>query len=161
MAKAKSYVPERLRSVTTTLAVKNALEAIEFYKKVFGAELLEHAPGPAPNSTMHAAIRIGDSVVFLADEMPMSSTKAPPSLGGASGGLMLYVPDCDEVIKRAVIYGAKVLMPAADMFWGDRFSQVVDPSGHIWSICTHQEDLSPDEMTARTQSWLAQVKSPK
>jgi PhnB protein len=159
MTKAKSYVREGLRSVTATLVVKNALEAIEFYKKAFGAELMEHSPGFTPGSTMHAAVRIGDAVVFLGDEMPQSPVKAPGSLGGASGTLMLFVPNCDEVFKRAILYGAKALMPVADQFWGDRFGQVVDPFGHVWGIATHKEELSPAEMTERTNAWMAQMKA--
>jgi PhnB protein len=161
MTKARSFIREGLRSLTPALTVKNALEAIDFYKKAFGAELVEHAPGLAPGSTMHAAVRIGDATLFMADEMPQSPVKAPGSLGGASGSLMFYVPNCDEVIQRAVAYGAKVLMPAGDQFWGDRFGQIADPFGHVWGIATSKEVLSPDEMAERTKAWLAQVKAQK
>ena len=155
MAKAKSHIPEGLRSVTAHLVVKNALEAIEFYKKAFGAEVVTHAPGPTPGSTMHAAIRVGDAQVFLADEM-MSVVKAPPNLGGTTSSLMLFVPDCDAVFNKAVAAGAKVNMPIADQFWGDRYGQVIDPSGHVWEIGTHKEDLSPEEMAQRAQAAMAQ-----
>ena len=155
MTKAKSYIPEGLRTVTAHIVVKNALSAIEFYKKAFGAELLSHAPGPAPGSTMHASIRIGDATVFLVDDMNMSVVKAPSSLGGTTSSLMLFVPDCDAVFNRAVAAGAKVNMPLADQFWGDRYGQVIDPSGHVWEIGTHKEDLTPEEMEQRAQAAMA------
>lgn len=155
MAKAKSYIPEGLRNVTAHLVVKNSLEAIEFYKKAFGAEVHSHAPGPTPGSTMHAAIRIGDAMVFLADDLNMSAVKAPGSLGGTTSSLMLYVTDCDAVFNKAVAAGAKVNMPIADQFWGDRYGQVIDPSGHVWEIGTHKEDLTPEELGQRAQAAMA------
>jgi uncharacterized glyoxalase superfamily protein PhnB len=142
------------------MAVKNALEAIEYYKKAFGAEVIEHAPGPTPGSTMHAAIRIADTVIFMADEMPGMKVKAPASTGAPTGSFMFYVPNCDDVIQRAVTYGAKKTMDPADQFWGDRFGQVVDPFGHVWGIATHKEDLTPAEMAERTRTFLAQMKGP-
>jgi uncharacterized glyoxalase superfamily protein PhnB len=156
MAKAKSYIPEGLRNVTSHLVVKNALDAIEFYKKAFGAKLQAHAPGPTPGSTMHAAIVIGDATVFLADDMSMSAVKAPGNLGGTTSSMMLYVPDCDAVFNQAIAAGARVNMPMADQFWGDRYGQVIDPAGHVWEIATHMEDLTPDEMGARAQAAMAQ-----
>jgi uncharacterized glyoxalase superfamily protein PhnB len=159
MAKAKSYVPEGLRSVTAHLVVKNAVEAIEFYKKAFGAELRSRAEGPTPGSTMHAEIRIGDASVFLADEM-MSVVKAPANLGGTTSSLMLFVPDCDAVFDKAVAAGAKVNMPLGDQFWGDRYGQVIDPFGHVWEIGTHKEELTPEEMSQRAQAAMAQFANP-
>jgi uncharacterized glyoxalase superfamily protein PhnB len=157
MAKAKSYLPEGLRSVTSHLVVKNALDAIEFYKKAFGAELLSHAPGPGPRSTMHASIKIGDGIVFLADEMPMSTTKAPKSLGGTTCSVTLFVPDADATFKTAVSAGAKVSMPVDDQFWGDRYGQVIDPEGHLWEIATHKEDLTADELQQRATAFMAEM----
>jgi PhnB protein len=157
MAKAKSYLPQGVRSVTPHLVVKNALESIEFYKKAFGAELVNHAPGPAPRSTMHAAIKIGDSMVFLADEMPMSSAKAPKSVGGTTNSIMLFVPDVDATFKSAVAAGAKVNMPVGDQFWGDRYGQVIDPDGHLWELGTHTEDLTADEMQQRATAAMAEM----
>src|SRR3954465_2229287 len=101
MAKAKSHLPEGIRSVTCHLVVKNALDSIEFYKRAFGAEVLSHAPGQTPRSTMHAAIKIADGVIFVTDEMPMSMTKAPKSLGGATSSISLYVPNADATFKTA------------------------------------------------------------
>jgi PhnB protein len=157
MATAKSYLPEGIRSVTPHLPLKNAVEAIAFYKKAFGAELRAHSPGPTPNSTMHADLKIGDSILYLADEMPQSPAKAPTSLGGATVMLTLFVPDCDAVFNRAVAAGAKVLMPPSDMFWGDRYSQLTDPFGHVWSIATHKEDLTAEEMQRRGQAFMASL----
>jgi PhnB protein len=157
MAKAKSYLPEGVRSLTPHLVVKNALESIEFYKKAFGAELVSHAPGPAPRSTMHATIKIGDSVIFLADEMPMSAAKAPKSIGGTTTSIMLFVPDVDSTFKSAVSAGAKVNMPVGDQFWGDRYGQVIDPDGHLWELGTHTEDLTSDEMQQRATAAMAEM----
>jgi PhnB protein len=157
MAKAKSYTPEGLRSVTAHLFVKNALESIEFYKKAFAAQVISHAPGPAPKSTMHAAIRIGDGVVFVADEMPMTAVKAPKSLGATTSAITLFVPDVDATFKSAVSAGAKVNMPVADQFWGDRYGQILDPDGHLWEIATHKEDLTPDELEQRATAFMAEM----
>jgi uncharacterized glyoxalase superfamily protein PhnB len=157
MAKAKSYVPEGVRSVTPHLVVKNALESIEFYKKAFGAQLMNHAPGPTPRSTMHAAIKIGDSMLFLADEMPMGGAKAPKSVGGTTSSVMLFVSDVDATFKSAVAAGAKALMPVGDQFWGDRYGQVLDPDGHLWELGTHKEDLTADEMQQRASAFMAEM----
>ena len=154
MGTAKSYLPEGVRSITPHLTVKNSVEAIDFYGKAFGARVRSHAPGPAPGSTMHADLQIGDSVLYLADEMPMSATKAPGP-GGSTVAMTLFVSDCDAVYKSAVDAGARSLMPPADMFWGDRYSQVTDPFGHVWAIATHKEDVSPEEMERRAQEFFA------
>ena len=157
MAKAKSHIPEGLRSVTSHLVVKNALDSIEFYKRAFGAEVLSHAPGPTPRSTMHAAIKIGDGVVFVTDEMPMSVSKAPKSVGGTTSSICLFVPNADATFKSAVGAGAKVNMPLGDQFWGDRYGQVTDPDGHLWEIATHKEDLTADEMQQRASAFMAEM----
>ena len=154
MATAKNYLPDGIRSITPHLTVKNALEAIEFYKAAFGAQVRSHAPGPAPGSTMHAELVIGDSALYLADEMPMSAIKAPGA-AGSTAAMTLFVPDCDAVYKKAVDAGAKSLMPPGDMFWGDRYSQVTDPFGHVWAIATHKEDITPEEMQRRSEEFFA------
>jgi PhnB protein len=153
MAKAKKYIPEGLRSLTTHLVVPNALEAIEFYKKAFGAELESHAPGATPGSTIHAALKIGDAALFLADEMPESKAKSPSKLGGTTTSLMFYVSDVDAVVARAVKNGAMLAMPVSDQFWGDRYGQVIDPFGHLWEIGTHKEDLTEDELRERAMKF--------
>jgi PhnB protein len=157
MAKAKSHLPEGVRAVTPHLVVRNALDSIEFYKKAFGAELLSRAPGEAPRSTMHASVKIGDGVFFVADEMAMSTAKAPKTLGGTSTSISLYVPDVDATFKSAVAAGAKPNMPVGDQFWGDRYGQVIDPDGHLWEIATHKEDLTSDEMQQRATAFMAQM----
>jgi uncharacterized glyoxalase superfamily protein PhnB len=107
---------------------------------------------------MHADLKIGDSVVFLADEFPGSGLKAPKSLGGTAVLLNIYVADADALFARAVKAGAKPTMPPADMFWGDRYSQVEDPFGHAWAIATHKEDLTPEEMNKRATESFAKTK---
>jgi uncharacterized glyoxalase superfamily protein PhnB len=139
------------------LTVKNSLQAIDWYKKAFGAEVRTVAAGPQPGSTIHAEIRVGDSAIFMADDSPMSSTKSPSLLGGASASITLFVPDSDAVFNRAVAAGAEVVMPIGDMFWGDRYSVVKDPFGCFWSIATHKEDVSSEEMERRSREFFAKM----
>ena len=160
MAKTVKPVPEGYQTVTPGLCIRGADRALEFYQKAFGAQVVERANGP-DGRIMHAAIKIGDSVVFLSDEFPEmpGACRAPETLKGATGGLYLYLPDVDAAFERVVKAGAKVLMPVADMFWGDRFGQVQDPFGHIWSLATHKEDLTPEQMTQRQQAFFASAKA--
>ena len=160
MAKTVRPVPEGHHTVTPGLCIRGADRALEFYQRAFGAQVVERANGP-DGRIMHAAIKIGDSIVFLSDEFPEMSgaCRAPETLKGATGGLYLYLPDVDAAFDRAVKAGAKVLMPLADMFWGDRFGQVQDPFGHIWSLATHKEDLTPEQMTQRQQAFFASAKA--
>jgi PhnB protein len=140
-------IPDGYHSVTPYLIVKGAARAIEFYKKAFGATELMRFPGP--NDTVaHAEIRIGDSPVMLADE-GLSNYRSPEALGGTPVSLMVYVEDVDRVFDRAVSNGAKVERPVADQFYGDRLGTLVDPFGHTWSISTHVEDVSMEEMQRR------------
>lgn len=151
MAKAAKPVPEGYHTVTPYLVVKDAKRALEYYKKAFGAETTMSMPSP-DGRVMHAEMRIGNSMVFVSDEFPdmAPQIKAPESTGGTvTGSIFLYVPDVDAVVKRAVGAGARVTMPVADMFWGDRFGKVADPFGHHWGIATHKEDLTPQEMKKR------------
>jgi uncharacterized glyoxalase superfamily protein PhnB len=141
-------VPPGFHTVTPHLVVRGATEALAFYKKAFGADEIMRMPGP--NGMIgHAEIRIGDSIVMLADEFPGAPLSSPAKLSGSSASIMLYVPDCDALFNRAVAAGAKVTMPLTDMFWGDRFGQVTDPFGHVWAIATHKEDVPPEEMAKR------------
>jgi uncharacterized glyoxalase superfamily protein PhnB len=138
-------VPEGMHSVTPHLICAGAANAIEFYKKAFGA--VETARMPAPDGRiMHAMIRIGDSPVMLVDEMPEWGALSPKSLKGSPVTLHLYVEDVDAFAARAVKAGAKVTMPIEDQFWGDRYGKLEDPFGHHWSVATHVRDVSPDEM---------------
>jgi PhnB protein len=149
-------IPEGYRSVTPTLAVDGAAEAIEFYKRAFGAKERMRMPGP-DGKIAHAELEIGDSVVMLSDPFPQSTVKPPTELGGTSMGVFLYVDDVDAVVQRALDLGATVTMPVADMFWGDRFGSISDPFGHSWSIATHKEDVPPEEMAERAKEAMASM----
>jgi uncharacterized glyoxalase superfamily protein PhnB len=138
-------IPEGMHSVTPHLVCAGAAEAIEFYKKAFGAVEGGRLPGP-DGKLMHAMIRIGDSAVMLVDEMPQWGALGPKSLKGSPVTIHLYVEDVDAVVKRAVSLGAKVTMPVEDMFWGDRYGKLEDPFGHHWSIGTHKRDVTSEEM---------------
>jgi len=138
-------IPEGMHSITPHLVCAGAAEAIEFYKKAFGAVEGARLPGP-DGKLMHAMIRIGDSAVMLVDEMPQWGALGPKSLKGSPVTIHLYVEDVDAVVKRAVSLGAKVTMPVDDMFWGDRYGKLEDPFGHHWSIGTHQRDVTAEEM---------------
>ncbi|HZS34984.1 MAG TPA: VOC family protein [Methylomirabilota bacterium] len=153
-------IPDGYRTVTPYITVHGAAQAIDFYKRAFGAQEVERMTGPDGKSVMHAEIRIGDSVVMLSDESPQSGTRSPQALGGATGSIFLYVPDVDAAFKRAVDAGAKPLMPPADMFWGDRFGKLVDPFGHHWGMATHKEDLSPEEIRKRGTAFMASMGRP-
>ena len=149
MAKAKRTVPEGFHTVTPQLTLDNAAEAIEWYKKALGAEELSRAGGP-DGKIMHAEIRVGDSRLMLNDEM--GGGKSARAMGGSPMSLWLYVEDCDALFNRAIGAGAKVAGPMgqiADQFWGDRSGTVTDPFGYRWSIATHKEDLTRDEMEKR------------
>ncbi len=151
-----SPVPPGYRTVTAYLTVKDGGAAIDFYKRAFGARERARMLAPDGKTVMHAELQIGDSIVMLSDEVPgMSTCRAPSSLGGTTGMLFLYVPNVDASFKRAVDAGCKVLMPAADMFWGDRFGKLEDPFGNQWGVATHKEDVGPAEMKRRTQAAMA------
>ncbi|QKI68728.1 VOC family protein [Achromobacter xylosoxidans] len=144
---AKQATPDGMHTLTPHIVCEGASDAIAFYRKAFDAQELARLPGPG-GKVMHAAIRIGDSVVMLMDDFPEWGSLGPKALKGTPVTLHLYVEDVDAAIKQAVAAGAQVTMPAADMFWGDRYGQVVDPFGHRWSIATHKEDLTPEEIQA-------------
>ena len=116
--------------------------------------------GPDGKTVMHAEIKIGDSIVMLADEFPQGS-RSPQTLGGTTAGIFLYVPDVDSAFKKAVDAGAKATMPPADMFWGDRFGKLADPFGHEWSMGQHIEDLPPDEIERRGKEAMAKMPKPQ
>lgn len=145
-------IPDGMHSVTPHLICAGAADAIEFYKKAFNAVEEGRLPGPQ-GRLMHAMIRIEGSAVMLVDEMPDSDWGAlgPKSLKGSPVTIHLYVEDVDAFVKRAVAAGAKITMPLADMFWGDRYCKLEDPFGHHWSVATHIRDVSPKEMQQATQ----------
>ena len=143
-------VPAAYGSLTPHLIVSPAADAVAFYVKAFGAKPGLMMPGPG-GLVMHGEVTIGDSILMLADEQPPmgpgpQTRKTPRNLGGTSSGVMLYVKDVDAVYARAIAARATGLMPPADMFWGDRYSQIEDPFGHLWSIATHLQDLTPAQM---------------
>ena len=138
-------VPDGMHTVTPHLVCAGSADAIEFYKKAFGAVEGGRLPGPN-GKLMHAMIRIGDSAVMLVDEMPEWGALGPKALKGSPVTIHLYVDDVDACAARAVKAGAKVTMPVADMFWGDRYGKLEDPFGHHWSIGTHMREVSPEEM---------------
>jgi len=138
-------IPEGMHTVTPHLVCSDAAKAIEFYKKAFGA--VETARIPTPDGKiMHAAVKIGDSTVMLVDEFPQWGSLGPNALKGSPVTLHIYVKDVDASFAKAVDAGATVKLPLADMFWGDRYGQVTDPFGHIWSMATHMRDMTPEQM---------------
>ena len=149
-------VPSGFHTVTPQLTVRGAAQAIDFYKRAFGAKELMRMPSPDGQSIMHAELRIGDSIVFVQDEFPDMGSRGPQSLGGTTASLHVYVKDVDKTFAQAVAAGAQVQMPVADMFWGDRFGKVADPFGHEWGLATHKEQLSNKEMAKRAQAFFSQ-----
>lgn len=140
-------------SITPSLTVSNAKEAIEFYKKAFNAEERDICYGPDGKQVMHAEIKIGDSIIMLNDEFPTYGCVGPKSLGGSPVTLFLYVENVDEVFNQAVKAGATIKMPLADQFWGDRHGQVEDPYGHKWGVSTHVADLTDEEIKKAQEEW--------
>jgi PhnB protein len=138
-------IPDGMHSLTPHLVCAGAAAAIDFYKAAFNAVELARLPGPQ-GKLMHGSVRIGDSVLMLVDEAPESGMLGPKSLKGSPVTIHLYVDDVDATIARAVAAGAKVTMPVADQFWGDRYGKVQDPFGHDWSIATHVRDTTHEEM---------------
>jgi uncharacterized glyoxalase superfamily protein PhnB len=158
MAKQANPIPERYRTVTPYLVVRGAARAIEFYKRAFGAEELSRSPGPDGQLLVHAELRIGDSTIMLCDEMPqMERWVSPSSLGGTTVALAIYTEDVDSLYQRAVSAGAKPSMPLWDAFWGDRTGKVTDPFGHEWSLATHMQDLTPEEVRKGAEAFFASM----
>lgn len=141
-------IPAGYHNITPYLMVRNAAAAIDFYKKAFNAVELMRFPGPG-GKIMHAEVKIGDSPVMLADEMPEEGHVGPQTLGGVGVSMMLYVEDVDTRFAQAIAAGATIKRPVEDQFYGDRTGTLVDPFGHVWSIGTHKEDVSMDELQQR------------
>ena len=139
-------VPDGYATVTPYIVVRNCAEAIEFYKKAFGAEEVMRMPAPGGERVMHAEIRVGGSAIMLADELPGMDCQSPQALGGTAVTLHLYLPDIDSAYARAQDAGCEAVMPPQDMFWGDLYGRLVDPYGHSWAMATHVRDVSPEEM---------------
>ena len=159
MSKSVQPIPPGHENLIPHLVCSPCTEAIEFYKKAFGAEEICRIPAPDQRRIMHAALRIGTSVVFLVDDFPEccgGQSSSATALKGTPVTIHHYVANCDAAIKRATDAGATVLMPAADMFWGDRYGVVSDPYGHKWSFATHIKDMAPGEMQAAMKDAFAQ-----
>jgi PhnB protein len=152
-----SAIPKDYHSVTPVLTVKGAEQAIEFYKKAFGAKELNRAYMPGGNTILHAEVQIGDSRIMLNDEFPEMNSKSPQSVGGASTALYVYVKDVDKIFIQAEAAGATVTMPVMDAFWGDRTGQLIDPYGHIWSFATRKRNLSQKQMQKAQEEWFAEM----
>ena len=148
MSGAVNPVPEGYHTVTPYIIVDGAAAAIEFYGAAFGAEELFRMDAPG-GKVGHAEVKVGDCRIMLADEVPSMGFRGPRSFGGSPVSLLLYVTDCDALFARAVAAGAKVVRPVQDQFYGDRSGMVEDPFGHTWTISTHKEDLSPEEVKRR------------
>lgn len=144
-------IPEGYHSVTPYLIIRGATEAIEFYKKAFGATELFRFPTP-DGKIGHAEMKIGDSPIMLADEYPEMGYKGPQTLGGSPVSILIYLEDVDKIFTQAVDAGATVKEALADKFYGDRMGSVVDPFGHVWHLATHKEDVSPEEMERRAKA---------
>jgi PhnB protein len=157
MAKAAKPVPEGYHTITPQLTLDNAAQAIDWYKKALGAEEISRSAGP-DGKIMHAEVKIGNSRVMLNDVM--MGQKGPQAFGGSPASLWLYVENSDALFNRAVAAGAKVQMPLADQFWGDRGGAVTDPAGYIWWIATRKEDLTHAEMQQRAADFFKQMPEP-
>jgi PhnB protein len=142
------YIPKEFHTVTPYLVIKGAAQAIEYYKNVFGAQVLVRMDGPK-GTVGHAELKIGDSIIMLADENPAMDNKSAATIGATPVSLYVYLPDVDRVVEKAVSEGAKLLKPVEDQFYGDRSGFLQDPFGHRWGIATHVEDVSAEEMKER------------
>jgi PhnB protein len=153
MAKAKQAVPEGYRSLTIVLTLDDCAAAMDWYKKGLGAEEVMRSKGP-DGKIMHAEMQVGDSRLMMHDAM--MGGKGPKEMGGSPSSLWIYTEDCDALFNRAVSAGAEVRMPMADQFWGDRCGTITDPAGYSWSIATHIEDLTAEEMEQRAAEFFKQ-----
>lgn len=149
-------VAEGDHTITAHLSVRNGTKAIEFYQKAFGAQVLFVHKLP-DGKVMHATLKIGDSKLMLADEFPGMGIRSAETLGGSPVVLNVYVEDVDALFDQAVRAGAKVTMPLANQFWGDRYGQIVDPFGHAWALGSHVENVAPEEMARRAEAVFADM----
>lgn len=148
-------IPDGYHTATPYLIIRGAAEALDFYKRAFGATELMRISMPG-DKIGHAEIKIGDSIIMLADEAPEMDARSPQALGGTPVGIMLYVEDVDTRFAQAVAAGAKTIKPLADQFYGDRSGTISDPYGHKWTLATHKEDVSPEEIDKRLAAMMEQ-----
>jgi PhnB protein len=157
MAKAKHAIPEGFHTVTAQLVLDNCAEAIEWYKRALGAEEVMRAPGP-DGKIMHAELKIGDSRIMVNDGM--MGMRGPKALGGSPVSFWIYVDDCDSLFNRALAAGGEIarggMGQMQDQFWGDRSGTLTDPHGYVWTIATHKEDLTPQEIQQRQEAFMKQ-----
>ena len=158
MASNAQAVPAGLHTVTPSICVAGAAQAIDFYKQAFGATELMRFPGP-DGQIMHAEIRIGDSVLMIADEMPGAGGKGPKTYGGSPVSFFVYDENVDARWKQAIDAGAKEVMPLMDQFWGDRAGCVVDPFGHSWWLAQHMKDMTEDELRKAGEEFFSQMQT--
>lgn len=151
-----SAIPKGYHSATPYLVVKGAAQALGFYARAFGAREKVRMNGP-DGSVMHAEMQVGDSMIMLGDENLEWGAKSPDTLGGSATHVMLYVRDADAFVARAIAAGASIEQPLSDMFWGDRYGKIRDPFGHVWSVATHVEDVTPKQMEKRMAQFFAQM----
>ena len=156
MSRTVKAIPDGYHSLTPYLIFRDADKAIEFYGRAFGAVETCRMNDPQTGKVMHAELRLGDSMLFLSEENLAYGARSPETLGGSPVTIHHYVEDVDATMAQAVEAGATVVMPAMDMFWGDRFGKLTDPFGHNWSIATHIEDPTPEQMTERMAEAFAQ-----
>jgi len=150
-------IPNGYHSLTPSFTFKDSQKAIDFYKKAFGAEVIDLMPKLDGKGVMHASMKIGNSIFMLGDEMPASAecAKSAESMGGSPISLFVYVNDVDTAFKKAVDAGGVSNMPVMEMFWGDRMGQIKDPFGYSWSIATHTKDLSKEEIRKGAAEFFA------
>jgi PhnB protein len=156
MAKNAPAIPKGYHTVTPSLFVEGAAKAIDFYKKALGAEELMRYAGP-DGKIMHAEIKVGDSIIMLADEMPEMGGRGPKSIGGTPVSFFVFGENVEAAWKRAVDAGAKEVVPLADQFWGDRTGCLVDPFGHQWWLAQHLQDLTPEEIRKNADAFFSQM----
>jgi len=151
-------IPAGYHALTPSFTFKDSKKALEFYKKAFGAKVIDLFPSLDGRGTMHATMQIGNSIVMMGDEMPGGQgCKSVEALGGSPISLFLYVPNVDEAYKQAVAAGCTAVMPVADMFWGDRAGHLKDPFGLQWMIATHTQDLNQDQIRKGAEAFFAQM----
>lgn len=152
-------IREGYHAVTPIFTFRDSKKAIEFYKKAFGAKVLEVLPSPKGERTMHATIQIGDSILMMGDEMSGAENcpKSAETLGSSPISLYVYVPNADTAFKQAIAAGAVETMPVADMFWGDRCGSLKDPFGYSWMIATHTQDLTQEQISKGAEALFSQM----
>jgi PhnB protein len=150
-------IPDGYHTLTPYLTCRDAASAIEFYKQAFGAVQKGDVMKGPDGKVMHAELRIGDSLIMVADEFPQWGSLSPQSIGGSGMGLHIYVEDVDSAFDRAIGAGGVVEMPVMDMFWGDRYGKLVDPFGHKWSVATHKRDMSINEVEDAQREFMERM----